>query len=151
MKLPRFSSLRLTRDARLGIAVATLVALSAIALDRGWLFTGLLLAAAAITLVILFFVFVVRPARIPHGAILTLRCADGLREDAPRSPLDQLRSRGAPTLFHLREALAAAATDPRLKAVMLEISTPGIGLATAQELHDLLRAIIAGGKRVIAV
>ncbi|HXD90668.1 MAG TPA: signal peptide peptidase SppA [Candidatus Binataceae bacterium] len=151
MKFPLFTSLRLSRDARLGIAVATLVALSAIALDRRWFFTGLALAVVAIAIVVLFSAFVMRPARIPHGAILTLRFADGLREDAPRSPLEQLRSRGAPTLFHLREALTAAATDPKLKAVLLEISGPGIGLATAQELHDLLRAIAAGGKRVIAV
>jgi protease-4 len=151
MKLPQLPSLRLSRDARLGIAVATLIAFSAIALDRRWLFTGLALAAVALAIVALFYALVLRPARIPQGAILTLRFADGLREDAPRSPLEQLRSRGAPTLFHLREALAAAAADPRLKAVLLEISAPGMGLATAQELHDLLRAIVARGKRVIAV
>ena len=151
MKLPRLIPIRLSREARLGIAVAILVALAAIAFDRRWILAGALLTVAGVALIALFYAFIARPAQIPSEAILTLRLADGLREDAPRSPLEQLRSRGAPTLFHLREALTAAATDPKLKAVLVEISSPGIGLATAQELHDLLRAIVTGGKRVVAI
>ena len=151
MKLPRLIPIRLSREARLGIAVAILVALAAFAFDRRWILAGALLTVAGVALIALFYAFIARPAQIPSEAILTLRLADGLREDAPRSPLEQLRSRGAPTLFHLREALTAAATDPKLKAVLVEISSPGIGLATAQELHDLLRAIVTGGKRVVAI
>ncbi|HVN91333.1 MAG TPA: signal peptide peptidase SppA [Candidatus Binataceae bacterium] len=151
MKLPRFLPARLSREARLGIAVAILVALAAIALDRQWFFTSLILLLASIGLVAAFYAFVARPSRIPADAILTLRLAEGIREDAPRSALEQLRSRGAPTLFHLREALNAAATDPKLKAVLVEIASPGVGLATAMELHDLLRAVVANGKRVTAI
>ena len=42
-------------------------------------------------------------------------------------------------------------TDPKLTAIIAEISAPSIGLATAQELHDLLRAAVAAKKRVVAV
>jgi protease-4 len=151
MKLPRFNSLHLPIDARVGLAVAALIAVAAICIDRHWYFAGGALGAAAVTIVTLFYMMLARPARLPRDAVLMLRLADGLREAAPRSPLEQLRNRGATTLFHLRKALTAAAADPKLKAVLVDISSPGIGLATAQELHNLMRAIVAGGKRVIAV
>ena len=74
-----------------------------------------------------------------------------MREDGPRSPLEQLRSRGQVTLYQLRRALEAAAKDPKLTAIIAEISAPSIGLATAQELHDLLQTAVAAKKRVVAV
>jgi protease IV len=151
MKLPGWSMIRLSREARAGIVTAALIACGAIALDRGWPVAGVALILAAAGIVALFYAFVVRLSRIPRDAILTIRIADGLREDAPRSPLERLQSRGATTLCQLRQALEAAAHDPSLKAVVVEISAPGVGLATAQELHDLLRAAVAAGRRVIVV
>ena len=93
MKLP--DSIALSRDARLALITAVLAATGAIGVDRGWYVTGALLWLAAAAIVAAFYLLVVRPARIPKDAVLTLRIADGLREDAPRSPLEQLRSRGA--------------------------------------------------------
>ena len=151
MKLSSFSMPRLSREARVASLIAVLVALGAICLDLRWHAAGIILLIAAAAIAAAFYALVIRPSRIPKDATLTLRIIDGLREDAPRSPIEQLRSRGMPTLFHLRLALEAAASDPGLKSVIVEISAPGIGLATAQELHDLLRAIAAGGKRVIAI
>ncbi len=143
--------LRLSRDARIGIVLAVLVAIAAICFDRGWHITGIILALLTIALFASFYGLIVRPARVPKDAVLTLYIADGLREDAPRSPFELLRNRGMPTLVQLREALEGAARDPALKAVMLEISAPGLGLATTQELHDLLRKVVSAGKRVIAI
>jgi protease-4 len=151
MKLPVLSPIRLARAARVAIVVAALVALAGILFDRGWHLAGALVLLGAVLLVSAFYAIVVRPARIPTGAILLLAVTDGLREDSPRSPLEQLRGRGAPTLFDLRRVLEGAATDAALKAVIVEIAAPGIGLATAQELHDLMRAVGAAGKRVIAL
>ncbi len=148
---PSWTQLRLSRDARLGILLAALIALTAISLDRGWHVITIILAIVTIALLAGFYGLIMRPARIPKDAVLSLHIDDDLREDAPRSPLEQLRNRGTPTLFHLREALTAAAHDPALKAVMLEISAPGLGLATAQELHDLLREVVTAGKRVVAI
>ena len=149
MKLP--DSIALSRDARLALAAAVLAATGAIGVDRGWYVAGAILWLAAAAMVTAFYLLIARPARIPKDAVLTIRIADGLREDAPRSPLEQLRNRGAPTLFDVRRALEAAAVDPMVKTLAVEISAPGIGLATAQELHDLLRAAVTAGKRVVAV
>lgn len=151
MKVSRWNEVRLAREVRVASSVAVLIALGAIALDRDWRAAGVALLLAAVAIAAAFYTIAVRPARLPKDAALMLRIADGLREDLPRSPLEQLRGRGQPTLFHLRCALEAAARDRALKTVVLEVSAPAIGLATAQELHDLLRAIVAAGKRVVAV
>ncbi len=141
----------LRRETRVALLVASLIALGSIALDHEWLTTGLASIVAAVAIAGVFYLFVVRPSRIPPDAVLSLRLADGIREDLPRTPLEQLRSRGAPTLFDLRKALSAAAADSRLKAVLVEICSPGFGLATAHELYELLRGAVAAGKRVVAI
>ena len=151
MKLFGSTLAKLTRETRVAILVAVLFALGTISLDQGWQAAGLAFIIAATALAVSFYWFVIRPSRIPSDAVVTFRLAGAIREDAPRSPLEQLRSRGAATLFDIRNALEAAAADSRLKALLVEISSPGLGLATAHELHDLLRAVVAAGKRVIAV
>ena len=151
MKFPQIDGSRLSREVRAGIITAVLVAISAAAFAGGWRTTGLVLIIIAAALVAAFYFLVARPAQIPKEAVLTIRIGDGMREEAPRSPLEQLRSRGLATLYHLRRALEAAAVDPKLTAIIAEISAPSIGLATAQELHDLMRAAVAAKKRVVAV
>jgi protease IV len=151
MKLSDFTTSKLTRETRVALLVAFLIALGTICLDAGWRAAGLASIVAATALAAAFYLFIIRPSRIPRDAVLTLRLVGGIREDAPRSPLEQLRSRGAATLFDIRNALETAAADNRLKAVLVEICSPGFGLATAHELHELLRALVSKGKRVIAV
>ena len=151
MKLAIPEGAGLSREARVASAIAVMIALGAICFDVGWRNSGIGLIGVAIAAAAAFYLLVVRPARIPRDAALILRIADGMREEGPRSPLEQLRSRGQPTLFHMRQALEAAAVDARINTVIVEIVAPGIGLATAQELHDLLRAIVAAKKRVVAV
>ena len=151
MKLSRLSLPPLSRDVRIAILAAILIAAGAICIGAGWRAAAIALFAAAAAVVAIFQLFVVRPAKIPAEAALAIRIAGGIREDAPRSPFEQLRSRGMPTLYQLRLALEAAAADPGLKTVVVELADAGAGLATAQELHDMLRAIAAAGKRVVAV
>jgi protease IV len=151
MKLSALSISNLTRETRVAIVVAFLIALGTMCLNEGWRAAGLVAILAATVIAVAFYLFVIRPSRIPREAVLTVRLAGGIREDAPRSPLEQLRSRGAATLFDIRNALEAAATDSRLTAVVVEICSPAFGIATAHELHELLRTLVAKGKRVIAV
>lgn len=151
MKSSQRNAIGLSREARVASLAAILVALGAICLDMGWRVAGVLILLAALGLILAFHTLLVRPARIARDAVLMLEIADGMREEPPRSPWEQIRSRGLPTLFHIRQALEAAAVDATLKTVIVEISAPAIGLATAQELHDLLRALVAAGKRVVAV
>ena len=149
MKMP--GALTLSREARVALAAAILTAAGAIGMDRGWYTAGIALWFVAGALTAALYLFFHRPSRVPRDVVLTIRLADGLREVAPRSPLDQLRGRGAANLFQVRSALAAAATDLKVKTVLVEIGAPGVGLATAQELHDLLRALVSAGKRVVAI
>lgn len=151
MKLFSIGFAKLTRETRIAILVAFLIALGSICLNQGWRTAGLGSILAATAIAVSFYLFVIRPSRIPRDGVLSLRVAGGIREDAPRTPLEQLRSRGVATLFDIRKALEAAAADTKLKAVLVEICSPGFGLATAHELHELLRAVAAAGKRVIAV
>jgi protease-4 len=151
MKFPRIDLSRFSRGAQVAIVTAVLAAIALVIFRCGWHAAGSVVMVIAVALVAAFYLLVVRPARIPGGAVLTIRIGEGMREDAPRSPLEQLRSRGQPTLYHLRRALEAAAVDSNLTAIIAEISAPAIGLATAQELHDLLRAAVTANKRVVAV
>lgn len=151
MKLPRVRIPIISRELRVAIVCAVLIAAGAACFSHGWRWAGGALFAAAAANIAAFALFVVRPARIPREAALSIKIANGIREDAPHSPIDQLRSRGTVTLHQLRQALETAAIDPELKAVVVELTNSGIGLATAQELHDLLRAVAAAGKRVVAV
>ena len=111
--------------------------------SRSWL--GALAIAAA------FFVFVIRPARIPRDAILTIRLSGALPEEPHRSIIDQIRGRAFPALTHLRYALEEVRRDPAIRALVIEIAGIDNGLATAEELHDLIRGVRESGKRVIAV
>lgn len=141
----------MTREVRVAIVAAVIVALGAIGVDVGMRVLGGALIALAIILVTAYVSFVVRPALIPRDGLLHIRLAGSLREHAVVSPIQYLMGRGLFTLHHVRRALEAAANDPYLKAVMVEIAGLEVGYATAQELHDLLERIRSGGKRVIAV
>ncbi|MBF6558696.1 MAG: signal peptide peptidase SppA [Candidatus Binataceae bacterium] len=151
MKFLQINGLKLSREARVGSVTAIIAAIALIAFAAGWHVSGAILLLAAAALAGAFYALVTRPARIPKDAVLTIKIGDDMREDAPRSPLAQIRGRGAATLYDLRRALEAAAADVKIAGVIVEISAPSIGLATAQELHDLLRAIVAAKKRVVAV
>ncbi|HEY2524983.1 MAG TPA: signal peptide peptidase SppA [Candidatus Binataceae bacterium] len=141
----------LQREVRLAILVALLVGAGALALHLGWRDTGVVLCITAVAVAGAFYLLAVRPSRIPRGAVLVVKLAGAMREVAPRSPLDQLRGRGGATLFDLRQALEGAARDPRVKAVIVRIAGLETGLATADEIHALLRAAARGGKRTIAL
>src|SRR5579862_4186079 len=140
-----------TRIVRVTTYCAILLALAAVSFHygRASLATTLLIAAAGAAAA--FFIFVIRPARIPRDAILFIRLTGGLPEEPHRSVVDQLRGRAFPALSHLRYALEEVRNDHAIRAVLLEVSGIDNGLATAEELHDLIRAVRQSGKRVIAV
>jgi protease IV len=140
-----------TRLVRVTIYCAILLAVAAISFHYGRSSIGTALLAAAIVTAAAFFIFVIRPARIPRDAILTIRLTGPLPEEPHRSIVDQLRGRAYPALSHLRHALEEVRYDRAIRAVVIEVSGIENGLATAEELHDLIRAVRQSGKRVIAV
>ena len=112
---------------------------------------GITAIGIGLALVAAFYFAIVRPAQIPHDAVLVVRLSGPIEEDVTRSPLDQIMRRGAQSLDHLRYAFESAAIDNEVRAIVVEIASFGAGLATAHEIHRLLRAAQAGGKRVIAL
>ncbi len=151
MKNPFKERLWISREVRLAIVVAILCAVGAVACAAGDWKAGIAILGIAAAMVAAFWFAVVKPARIPRGAIVIVRLAGPIEEDVTSSPFDQLFRRGAMSLDHLRYALESAATDDDVRAIIVEIGGFGAGLATAHELHRLLRAAQAGGKRVITL
>ena len=137
----------ISREVRLGIIVAILFVVGSVACAAGDLKTGFGVMAAAVALVAAFYFAIVRPAQIPHDSVLVIKLVGPIEEDVTRSPLDQLMRRGAQSLDHLRYALESAAVDEDVRAIVVEIAGFGAGLATAHEIHRLLRTAHANGKR----
>jgi protease-4 len=144
----RFFASRIVRIATY-CAILLLAAVVAFYFDRSFL--GVLLILSAVVMVAAFFIFVIRPARIPRDAVLTIRLTGALPEEPHRSIVDQIRGRTSPVLSHLRYALTEVRRDPAIRALIIEVAGIDNGLATAEELHDLIRRVRESGKRVIAV
>ena len=140
-----------TRIVRVAALCAILLALAMVSFSFGRTSVGATLLILAIAMATAFFVFVIRPARIPRDAVLTIRLAGTLPEEPHRSLVDQLRGRAFPALSHLRYVLEEVRRDPMVRAVIVEVAGIDNGLATAEELHDLIRRVRESGKRVIAV
>lgn len=139
------------REIRVALLVAALAGLGALSIYLGQRAVGVALCVMSVALATSFYVLVLRPSRIPRGAVLIFKLSGALHERPPQSPIDQLRGRAAPSLFTLRQALEAAARDSRLRAVIVRIGGLETGLATAEELHGLLRALVRAGKRTVAL
>ena len=139
------------REVRAAIVVALIAGSAALASHFGLRDIGIVLGAGAVAIAAAFYLLVMRAARIPRGAVLTVKLAGAMREVAPRSALDQLRGHGGPALFDLRQAFEGAARDPRISAVIVRIAGLETGVATADELHAMLRALVRAGKRTIAL
>jgi protease-4 len=141
----------ISREVRLAIVVAILSAIGAVACAAGDWKAGIAVLGVAAAMVAAFWFAIVRPAQVPSDAVVVVRLAGPIEEDVIRSPLDQLMRRGAQSLDHLRYAFESAAQDDDVRAIVVEIASFGAGLATAHEIHRLMRAAQAGGKRVIAL
>jgi protease IV len=151
MKNPFTDKLWISREVRLGIVVAILFSVGSVFCAAGDLKLGFTVIAVAVAMVAAFHFAIVRPAQIPRDSVLVIRLAGPIEEDVTSSPLDQIMRRGAISLDHLRYALESAAIDKDVRAIVVEIAGFGAGLATAHEIHRLMRAAQAAGKRVIAL
>jgi protease-4 len=140
-----------SRTVRAALYCAILIAIACVAFYFGRRTLGAILVAAALAGGAGFFIFVIRPARIPRDAVLTIRLSGALPEEPQRSLIDQLRGRSFPALSHLRYALEEVRNDHSIRALIIEIAGIDNGLATAEELHELIRRVRESGKRVIAV
>jgi protease-4 len=140
-----------TRMVRVAIYCAILIALAGVSFYLGWTSLGITFLISALSMAAAFFLLVIRAARIPRDAILTIRLSGSLPEEPHRSVIDQIRGRALPSLSHLRYALEAIRHDSAIRALVVEIAGIDNGLATAEELQDLISGVRESGKRVIAV
>ncbi len=127
MKNPFIERLWINREVRLAIIVTILGVVGVVACAYGHWKVGIAVLGIAAAIVAAFYFAVVKPARIPRDAVLVIRLAGPIEEDVTRSPLDQILRRGANSLDHLRYALESAATDDRVRAIVVEIA--GFGAA----------------------
>jgi len=109
----KISSGSMPREVRAAIVVALVAGAAALALHFGLRDTAIALGAVAVAIAAAFYLLVMRAARIPRGAVLTVRLAGALREIAPRSALDQLRGHGGAALFDLRHGRLLHRLDVR--------------------------------------
>jgi len=151
MKNPFSERLWISREVRLAIIVAILSAAGTVACAAGDWKAGITVLGVAAAMVAAFWFAVVRPAQIPRDTVVIVRLAGPIEEDVTHSLLDQFMRPGAQSLDHLRYVFESAAIDDGVRAIVVDIAGFGAGLATAHEIHRLLRAAQAGGKRVIAL
>jgi protease-4 len=89
---------------------------------------------------------------VPDGATLVLQLNEEIPEKQPVSiPLPFIGSSDTATVLETWEGLRAAATDSRIKAVILETGRVGAGWGKLHELRQGLDAFRKSGKPLIAV
>jgi protease-4 len=102
------------------------------------------------TLVVGFFFFdrLAEPkVKIPDQAVLTIDLGKGLAKDHVKLPFAPI---GKPTIEDIVFGLEAAASDDRVKGVMLKVGRGPLDMAEAQEIRDAVAAFRASKKPVQA-
>ncbi|HYP05454.1 MAG TPA: signal peptide peptidase SppA [Bryobacteraceae bacterium] len=88
---------------------------------------------------------------VPDGATLVLRLGNDVPEKEPvEVPLPFIGSADTLTVLDIWEGLRSAATDPRVKAVILETGRVGAGWGKLHELREGLDAFRKSGKPLVA-
>jgi protease IV len=89
-----------------------------------------------------------RPSiKVPDQAVLTIDLGEGLAKDHVRLPFAPI---GKPTIEDIVLGLQAAATDGRVKGVMLKVGRGPLDIAEAQEIRDAVTAFHASSKPIHA-
>jgi len=86
----------------------------------------------------------------PKEAVLVFDLADGLIDALPDSALARAALDHRVTIRDVLRALDIAASDSRVKVLLLRLSGDGLSLAEAQELGDAVQRFRRSGKSVIA-
>ena len=84
---------------------------------------------------------------VPEQAVLFVNFDDAVSEIREDTLISDITEVPGMSYFDLLKALGTAAADPRIKAVVAEVSNSSLGLAQIQELRDVIKAVRAGGKK----
>ncbi len=119
-----------------------------------WLFGYLVLAPVALGLLVVTLLVAVMyrwsRRRVPAHTVLELDLEGGIVEHVPSHPLGRALASGKPVLRDIVEALNRAATDDRVKGVVVRLGNGTVGIAQAQEIRDAVKGFRGAGKRAYA-
>jgi protease IV len=115
------------------------------------IFVGLVFSILALVVVAFSFIRLgdSKP-RVPEGATLVLRLSDGVPEKPAVSLPFPFQTTEPLTVAEIWSGLRRAATDARVKALILEIGHVDAGWAKAQEIRENLQNFRKSGKPVFA-
>ena len=87
---------------------------------------------------------------VPGHALVAIDVSGPLPELPPSSPLAGVFAATPVSQEEIREALVAAAADPRVRAVRLRIGDMATSMAAVQEFRELIAKVNAAGKHTTA-
>jgi protease-4 len=82
--------------------------------------------------------------------ILELDLTEGLADEPPADPVSALLTMRRPRLAEVLDGLRRAATDDRVRALVVKVGGRPIGLARVQELRAAVREFARSGKATVA-
>jgi protease-4 len=88
--------------------------------------------------------------QIEPNSFLELSLTGPLAEGPATSPFAEIGLRGPRSIWDVRRALGAAATDKRVAGLKLEVESPQMGFGALDELSELLDEFRGSGKPILA-
>ncbi|HEX6119959.1 MAG TPA: S49 family peptidase, partial [Dongiaceae bacterium] len=108
---------------------------------------GIAVVAATVAGILFFHRFTEPNVTIPDQAVLTIDLSEGLAAEHVQLPFAPI---GRPTIEDVVLGLEAAATDSRVKGVMLKVGRGPLNLAEAQEIRDAVARFHESSKPIHA-
>ncbi|HEU4825248.1 MAG TPA: S49 family peptidase [Dongiaceae bacterium] len=108
---------------------------------------GIAVVAAMVAGILFFQRFAEPNVKIPDQAVLTIDLSEGLAAEHVQLPFAPI---GRPTIEDIVLGLEAAATDGRVKGVMLKVGRGPLNLAEAQEIRDAVARFHESSKPIHA-
>lgn len=87
---------------------------------------------------------------VKRNSVLKINLQGHITEKYPENAISKEIESSEMQMFDIYQALRMAKVDDRIRGIYLRISSPGLGWAKAEEIHDLLEKFKQSGKFVIA-
>lgn len=118
--------------------------------SKVFLFLGGLLFVLAVGIIAIILAVKFATGHVPGRAVLVLDLSGPIPETTPDSPFGELFGPRPVSLMELRDGLAKAAGDDRIRAVRVRVGDLLADFAVIQELRDHLARVAAAGKATVA-
>ncbi len=92
----------------------------------------------------------VMKTHVPAQTILELNLEGGIYEYSPDDPIAEITGEKPMTLLSVVSAIDAAATDERVRGLMIDLSRYAVGIAQTQEIRDAVIRFKSRGKLTAA-